>query len=77
MRSKVHSKKIFAEIKTKVLYLETIPTMGSSDVPQSITEVFGTTVRKLPNPPFLVLYEYCEEDQLITVDALIHERQAY
>ncbi|MEG2934837.1 MAG: hypothetical protein RR842_14790, partial [Gordonibacter sp.] len=59
------------------LYLETIPTMGSSDVPQPIAEVFGTTVRKLPNPRFFVLYEYCEEDQLITVDALIHERQAY
>jgi len=77
IRSKVTSKRIFEEIKTKVKYLNVIPTMGSTDLPESVIQTFGENVRKLSNPPFLIIYEYDENEQLVTVYALIHERQAY
>jgi len=77
LRSKVTSKKVYEEIRTKVKYLNIIPTMGSTDLPESIIQTFGDGVRKLSNPPFLIIYEYDESAELITVYALVHERLAF
>ena len=77
IRSKVTSRRVYEEIKTKVKYLDIIPTMGSTDLPESIIQTFGDGVRKLSNPPFLIIYEYDANTQTNTVYALIHERQAF
>ena len=64
------------EIMHVIGLLPTVPEMGSRRVPASIVEEFGEGIRKLVVRPFLVVYEVIEDEDLIFVHGLIHERQA-
>lgn len=77
MTTKVSSKRVSSSIKSSVKNLETIPAAGSNALPDSIIEAFDENVRKFASPPFLIIYEFDKEENLVIVDALIHERQAY
>ena len=64
------------EILDAISLLPTVPEMGSRRIPTSIREEFGYDVRKLVVSPFLVIYELMEEEGLIFVHGLVHERRA-
>ncbi len=74
---KVFSIKVLDHIESLVLVLESIPTLGSDVLPEAIIDSFGDTVRKISCPPFLIVYELFENNQLVVIYDLIHERQAY
>lgn len=65
------------DIYTAIDMLPVLPTLGSRNLPPSLIEEFGTTVRKLAVPPFLVIYEILEEEDIILVQGLIHQRAAW
>lgn len=73
----VTSIKLLDYIETLILNLESIPTLGSAILPDSIIYSFGDKVRKITCPPFLITYELFDNDQLVVIYDLIHERQAY
>lgn len=56
--------------------LETIPTLGSKNLPQSVIACYRYSVRKLIVGPFDIIYEFDEEKDIIRVAGLIHQRMA-
>lgn len=64
------------EILHAIELLPTIPEMGSRRFPDSILEEFGQSVRKLVVSPFLVVCEIVEDEDMIFIHGLMHQRQA-
>lgn len=64
------------EIMDAIGLLPSVPKMGSRRVPTSIAQEFGPGIRKLVVKPFLVVYEVIEDDGLLYVHGLVHQRQA-
>ena len=73
----VESDRVFNDILNTVDLLEVIPTMGSRDVPESIRKTFSGQVRKIPVNPFDIVTIYHEEEDLVEVAALVHQRAAW
>lgn len=73
----VVSEKVLRDILKTVTMLETIPSMGSSDVPESIQHAFGDSVRKIPFNPFDIVTRYGSEEDTVDVLGLLHQRAAF
>lgn len=65
-----------SEIYDAIDMLPTLPVLGSRRLPRSIMVEFGDTVRKLVVAPFLVIYEYQEDEDAILIYGLVHQRGA-
>ena len=66
-----------AEIMRTVDLLSSFPELGSSNTPLSIRERFGTKIRKLAVNPFLVIYEYDQQNDAVCIYGLDHQREAW
>ena len=73
----VLSEKVLKDILHTVAMLETIPSMGSSDTPESIQRAFGDSVRKIPVKPFDIVTRYDSEEDIVDVLGLVHQRAAF
>ena len=73
----VESDRVFEHILDVVDLLQTVPTMGSLDVPISIRRAFGNGVRKVPIGPFDIVTLYDEGADTVTVAGLVHQRAAW
>ena len=56
--------------------IERFAEFGSALVPDSIKESFGCGVRKVAANPFDLIYTYYPENDLVRIEALIHQRAA-
>lgn len=56
--------------------LEFFGGFGSSQVPQSVTERFGLGIRYVAVNPFDLVYTWYPDDDLVRVEALVHQRAA-
>lgn len=65
------------EIYDCIDLLLSVPSLGSNRLPRAIREEFGDTVRKMSVAPFLVIYEYMDNGDLILVHGLVHQRKAF
>lgn len=65
------------EIKRHVDLLSGFPELGASTLPRPLVEQHGTTVRKLVVSPFLIVYEYREEEDVVYLLGLIYQRSAW
>lgn len=74
---KVTSIKVLNHVESILLNLESIPALGSDILPKGIVDSFGNNVRKIACPPFLIVYELFDKNQLAVIYDLLHERQAY
>ncbi|WP_139653314.1 hypothetical protein [Raoultibacter phocaeensis] len=74
---RVETLRVLNDIEYAITTIQTIPTVGSSHLPESILQQFGNGVRKISCPPFLIIYEYFPSENRAVVYGLIHERQAY
>lgn len=72
----VKSDRVLNEILHVVFLLEVAPNMGSKDLPDSIREKYGDRVRKMPVNPFDIITEYHEDDDVVDVLALVHQKMA-
>lgn len=66
-----------AEIMRTVDLLSSFPELGSSNMPLSIRERFETKIRKLAVNPFLVIYEYDQQNDAVYIYGLDHQREAW
>lgn len=73
----VLSEKVLRDILKTVAMLETIPTMGSADVPESIQQTFGDGVRKIPVSPFDIVTRCDMNGDVVDVLGLVHQRAAF
>lgn len=73
----VESDRVFDHIMNVVELLQTVPTMGSRDLPESIRRSFGDGARKVPVGPFDVVTLYDENADVVTVAGLVHQRAAW
>lgn len=73
----VLSDRVLNDILNTVTMLQTIPTMGSLDVPAAIALEFGEGVHKIPVNPFDIVTTYDELTDTVTVHGLIHQRAAW
>ena len=67
----VCSTKVLDRILHNVELLQTVPEMGSANLPDSIRELFGEDVRKLSVAPFLVLYKVLPESEDVLVLGMV------
>ncbi len=65
------------EIEHAAKLISLLPKMGSRDVPAGIRRRYGNEVRKVPVPPFMIIYEYHEAADLVDMYTLLHEKMAY
>ncbi len=56
--------------------VESFAEFGSKDVPASIHVRFGDGVRKVAVNPFDLVYTYYPQDDLVRIEALVHQRAA-
>lgn len=72
----VYSPKVKEDLVRVLTAIEAFPNIGSSAVPASVRERFGTGVRKAIVKPFDLVYEYFEEADTVVVYGLIPFRAA-
>ena len=73
----VTSDRVLAAIVHTVELMETVPDMGSCDLPCSIREEFGNKAHKIPVNPFDIITLYDETADEVIVAGLIHQRAAW
>lgn len=73
----VESRKLKARILADLDNIETFGEFGSAAIPESIKEKFGPEVRKVAVNPFDLIYSYYPEQDLVRVEALVHQRAAW
>lgn len=73
----VQSDRVLCDILSTVTILETLPSMGSLDVPAYLALQFGEGVRKIPVNPFDIVTRYDEEADVVDVLGLVHQRAAW
>lgn len=73
----IESPKLEARILADLDNIELFGEFGSSNIPKSIKEQFGTGVRKLAVNPFDLIYTYYPEKDLVRVEALVHQKAAW
>lgn len=72
----VTSPKVENRILENLDNIERFGEFGSSMVPASIKEGFGEGVRKVAVNPFDLVYTLYPEQDLVRVEALVHQRAA-
>jgi hypothetical protein len=73
----VESDRVLEEILHVVEMLQTVPTLGSRDLPASIRHSLGNCARKIPVGAFDLVTIYDESAEIVTVAGLIHQRAAW
>lgn len=68
--SNIYSKRVLAQIRKLIELLAENPEMGSADVRDSLTKLYGSNLRKLAVSKFLIIYRY--DDQFVDVIALVY-----
>ena len=57
--------------------LSDFPELGSNNLPASIFDCYGGSVRKLAVRPFFIIYEYRESEDAVYLLGLDHPRAAW
>ena len=57
--------------------LSDFPELGSNNLPASIFDCYGGSVRKLAVRPFFIIYEYLESEDAVYLLGLDHQRAAW
>ena len=70
----IESPKLEARILADLDNIELFGEFGSSNIPKSIKEQFGTGVRKLAVNPFDLIYADYTAKDLVRVEALVHQK---
>lgn len=68
--------KVESRILENLDNIERFGEFGSSMVPESIKEEFGAGVRKVAVNPFDLVYTLYPEQDLVRIEALVHQRAA-
>ena len=74
--AQVTSAKVEARIYAALDNVESFGEFGSKVVPDSIRRDFGGGVRKVVVGPFDLVYTYYPDEDLVRVEALVHQRAA-
>ena len=74
--AQVETQRVRDNILDATELLAVIPEMGSTNLPRSIIEKYGSDVRKLVVPPFLVLYKLLDGDRVLVL-GVMYGRAAY
>ena len=72
----VTSEKVEARVYAALDNVEVFGEFGSRVVPDSIREGFGEGVRKVVVSPFDLIYTYYPDEDLVRIEALVHQRAA-
>ena len=74
--ARVTSGKVEARVYAALDNVEAFGDFGSKVVPDSIREEFGEGVRKVVASPFDLVYTYYPDEDLVRIEALVHQRAA-
>ena len=70
----IYSSRVLTELDRRLAAIEAFPCMGSEDLPESLVLKFGPGIRRFPVPPFVIVYRYIEEDDLLEFLALPYDK---
>lgn len=65
-----------SEVEKRIRQLADMPGLGSSNLPSSVTDKYGSDVRKLVVFPFDIIYKHNAAEDVVYVLDLIHQRAA-
>lgn len=68
--SEVYSERVLDQIRKLIELLPENPLMGSSDVRECLSRLYGPKLRKLPVSSFVIIYRY--ENDTVDVLALVY-----
>lgn len=71
------SPKLEARILSCLDSIESFGEFGSANIPASIKQEFGAGVRKVAIKPFDLIYTLYSEQDLVRIEALVHQRAAW
>ena len=74
--ARVTSEKVEARVYAALDNVEAFGDFGSRVVSNSIREEFGMGVRKVAVSPFDLVYTYYPDEDLVRIEALVHQRAA-
>ena len=74
--AQVETQRVRDNILDATELLALIPEMGSTNLPRSIVEKYGSDVRKLVVSPFLVLYKLLDGNRVLVL-GVMYGRAAY
>lgn len=75
--ARIESPKLEAGILADLDNIEVFGEFGSSNVPRSIRQEFGSGVRKVAVNPFDLIYTLYPDTGLARIEALVHQRSAW
>ena len=70
----IYSDTVLATLDKRLEAIESFPELGSSNVRPSLIERYGTGIRKLPVPPFVIMYRYDKQSDTLDFLALPYEK---
>lgn len=73
----IESPKLEARILADLDNIELFGKFGSSNIPESIRLEFGEGVRKVAVNPFDLIYTFYADQDLVRIEALIHQKSAW
>ncbi len=76
-RADVPSNRILCQIDAMLHTIECMPGVGSSLVSESLTNRYGSDIRKAVVSPYLILYSYDSATDTVSVYDLIYARSVH
>lgn len=73
----VRSEKVESAVYSVLESVRLFGGMGSLNVPRSIREEFEGGVRKVAVNPFDLVYTYYPDEDLVRIEALVHQKAAW
>ena len=70
----IYSDAVLAALDKRLEAIESFPELGSPDVRPSLIERYGAGIRKLPVPPFVIMYRYDKQSDTLDFLALPYEK---
>lgn len=74
--AEIQSARIESTIYSVLESLQLFGGLGSPLVPDSIKAEFGDEIRKVAINPFDLVYSFYPDDDLVRVEALVHQKRA-
>lgn len=73
----VASSKVVDKVMLALDNIELSAGFGSRRLPRSVRDLFEGDVRKVALNPFDLIYTYYEQEDLVVIEALVHQRRVW
>lgn len=70
----IYSERLLSALNERLLAIRTFPLMGSENLRPSLLARYGSDIRRFPISPFVIVYRYKKEEELVEFLALPYDK---